>query len=261
MRADRVHNLIALARTAALCREAHSLNCGRYGSERIHYVLKKKGEHISRKRVIRLMNLDGLRGKSPRSRWVKTTDSKHGFAVAPNLLERDFTPQAPNKTWASDVTHLRTQRGFAYLAVVIDLFSRLVVGWAVSTTNDRHLVLAALNMALHQRMPKSGLIHHSDRGSVYASGDYQNALKENALVGSMSRKGDCYDNAVVESFFGTFKTELGEEFENLSALRNECFDYIEVFYNRQRLHSTLGYFSPAEFEENAERMGREASVA
>jgi putative transposase len=232
---------------SVLVREAHHLGRKAYGSPRVHRELKAQGIPISRKRVIRLMQQLGLRGKK-RRKWIKTTDSKHRLPVAPNLLAREFQADRPNQRWAGDITYLRTGDGWLYLAVILDLFSRFVVGWAASPVIDRNLVLSALDMALKRRCPGVGLLHHSDRGSQYASEDYQKALKARGITCSMSRRGDCYDNAVVESFFGTLKTELGEDFEGEGEAKRMLFDYIEVFYNQQRRHSTLDYQSPAEFE-------------
>lgn len=233
-----------------LCKEAHARSRGNYGSVRIHLALQKQGVFVGRKRVVRLMQLDGIRGKR-RRRWTRTTSSGQQFPAALNLLNRDFTPSAPNLAWAGDVTFLRTPHGFMYLAVVIDLFSRFVVGWSVSAVNDRNLALAALRMALRRRCPAPGLLHHTDQGSPYASEDYQRVLDDNGIVCSMSRRGNCYDNAAVESFFGTFKTEVGEDFDDAADVKNQCFDYIEIFYNQQRMHSALGYESPASYERAA----------
>ena len=243
-------------RLRVLCKEAHERSRRNYGSPRIHEALKKQGEHVSRKRVVRLMKLEGIAGKR-RRRWTRTTDSNHEFPIALNLLNRDFTPAAPNQCWAGDVTFLRTPYGFVYLAVVLDLFSRFVIGWAVSAVNDRNLVLAALRMALKRRCPGPGLLHHTDQGSPYASEDYQRVLDDNDIVCSMSRRGNCYDNAAVESFFGTFKTELAEDFESAADVKTQAFDYIEIFYNQQRMHSALGQESPADYE-RAARMSRAA---
>lgn len=216
----------------------------------MHKALEKKGVLVSRKRVVRLMKLEGIAGKR-RRRWTRTTDSQPGLVAAPNILNRDFSPVAPNKSWAGDVTFLRTPFGFVYLAVIIDLFSRFVVGWAVSAMNDRNLALAALNAALRRRCPAQGLLHHTDQGSPYTSEDYQYELSHNGIVCSMSRRGNCYDNAAVESFFGTFKTELGEDFESAADLKRQAFDYIEIFYNQERMHSALGHQSPADYERAA----------
>ena len=243
-------------RLRVLCKEAHERSRQNYGSPRIHKALAKQGVLVSRKRVVRLMNLEGIEGKR-RRRWTRTTASAKGAVAAPNILNREFSPGAPNKSWAGDVTFLRTPYGFVYLAVVIDLFSRFVVGWAVSAVNDRNLALAALYAALKRRCPARGLLHHTDQGSPYASEDYQRVLDDNGIICSMSRRGNCHDNAAVESFFGTFKTELGEDFENAADVKKQAFDYIEIFYNNQRMHSTLGHESPADYE-RAARMVRAA---
>lgn len=240
-------------RLAMLARKAHEESERRYGSPRVHEELKAQGIAISRKRVIRLMQEQGLKGKTPRRRFVRTTDSNHSLPVAPNMLARNFQASMPNERWVGDITYLRTPNGWLYLAAIIDLYSRFVVGWAVSAIIDRHLTMKALEMALQRRCPEEGLVHHSDRGSQYASGDYQTQLERNGITCSMSRKGDCYDNAAMESWFARLKTELGEDFENEQAAQRELFQYIEVFYNQKRLHSTLGYVSPAEFERRAER--------
>jgi putative transposase len=234
-------------RLAVLTREAHEIGRKAYGSPRVHEELKAQGVRISRKRVIRLMQDQGLKGKTRRS-FMRTTDSRHGLPVAPNLLARNFEASAPNQRWVGDITYLRTNEGWLYLAAVLDLHSRMVVGWAVSAVIDRHLVLKALDMALKRRCPGAGLLHHSDQGSQYASEDYQKALEARGIACSMSRRGDCYDNAAMESWFGTLKTELGETFDTHADAKRLLFDYIEVFYNQKRRHSSLGYVSPADFE-------------
>lgn len=234
-------------RLAVLVREAHETGRKVYGSPRVHEELKAQGLRLSRKRVIRLMQEQGLKGKT-RRRWVRTTHSKHGLPVAPNLLARKFEASGPDQRWVGDITYLRTGEGWLFLAVVLDLYSRMVVGWAVSALIDRHLVLKALDMALKRRGPGPGLLHHSDRGSQYASEDYQKVLEARGITCSMSRKGNCHDNAAMESWFGTLKTELGETFETHAEGKRKLFDYIELFYNQKRRHSTLGYVSPAEFE-------------
>lgn len=245
-------------RLAVLTREAHEIGRKAYGSPRVHEELKAQGVHISRKRVIRLMQEQGLKGKARRC-WVKTTHSKHDLPVAPNLLARNFEASRPNQRWVGDITYLRTSEGWIYLAAVLDLYSRMVVGWAVSALIDRHLVLKALDMAIKRRCPGTGLLHHSDRGSQYASEDYQKALEARGITCSMSRKGDCYDNAAMESWFGTLKAELGETFETPAEGKRQLFDYIEVFYNQKRRHSSLGYVSPAEFERaNRDHLGEAA---
>jgi len=233
--------------------EAFEHGRGKYGSPRVHRELTKQGFAISRKRVIRLMQEQGLVGR-PKRRFVVTTDSEHELEVAPNLLDRDFTASAPNQRWVGDITYLQTPEGFLYLAVVIDLFSRFVVGWSLSTSIDRHLVLKALEMGLKQRGGAAGAMFHSDQGSQYASGDYRKALVASGITCSMSRRGNCWDNAVSESWFSTLKAELGERFKSQAAAQRELFDYIEVFYNQRRSHSTLDYVSPAEFERNAAKV-------
>lgn len=239
-------------RLRVLCTEAHERSRRSYGSPRIHKALRKQGVFVSRKRVCRLMRAEGIAGKR-RRRWTRTTESAVTAPTALNLLNRDFSPSAPNKAWAGDVTFLRTPHGFVYLAVILDLFSRSVVGWALSAMNDTALVAAALRGALHRRTPARGLLHHSDQGSTYTSETYQTMLDVHGITCSLSRRGNCYDNAVVESFFGTFKTELGEDFESAGDAKRKAFDYIEVFYNQQRMHSALGDMSPAEYEEAARR--------
>jgi transposase InsO family protein len=236
-------------RLAVLVSVAHETGRRKYGSPRIHRELREEhGVRVGRNRVIRLMRAQGIQGVSRSRRRVKTTDSRHNYPVAPNVLMRDFNAAAPNERWAGDITYLRTKDGWIYLAVILDLFSRYVVGWALSKNIDRHVVLKALHVANHQRRPQLGLVHHSDQGSQYASDDYQTALVAEGFVCSMSRRGDCYDNAVVESFFGTLKAELGDAFESLEAADLALFDYIEIFYNRARRHSSLGYLSPAKYE-------------
>ena len=226
---------------------AHTRGRGAYGSPRVHAELKANGIKTSRKRVARLMKDEQLFGRPPQ-RWTRTTSSDPQGAIAENLLNQRFSALAPDTAWVGDVTFLANPEGWTYLAVILDLFSRKVVGWATSKTNDTALALAALNMAAQHRQPKPGLIHHTDRGSPYASADYRRRLAELGAVQSMSRKGNCYDNAVSESFFGTLKTELGERFESHSDAQRRLFDYIEVFYNGTRRHSAIGYQSPRAFE-------------
>jgi transposase InsO family protein len=220
-----------------------------YGFRRIWKELRDDEESCSKKRVLRLMRIHGIRPEI-KPKFRVTTDSEHDLPVAQNLLNRDFNcSSGPNKVWVSDITYIWTSEGWLYLGVVIDLFHREVVGWSMSERIDRKLVVDALNMAVSRRRPGAGLIHHSDRGSQYASREYQKALKSYGMVCSMSRKGDCWDNAVAESFFGTLKTELIHKriYRTRQQARREVFEYIEVFYNRTRLHSTLGYRSPAQF--------------
>ena len=223
----------------------------RYGSPRVHADLADQDVHVSRKRVARVMREEGLQAR-PRKRFKSTTMSDHDQPVAANLLNRDFTAAAPNQRWVGDTSEfLVGDGGKLYLAVILDLFSRFVVGWAVSAVNDRHVTLKALGMAIKRRCPEAGLLHHSDQGCTYASEDYQAILEQFGITCSMSRRGDCYDNAVMESFFSTVKAELGEHFESYGLAKEQLFDYIEVFYNQRRRHSTLGQISPAAFERRA----------
>lgn len=232
-----------------LVRASFAASQHRYGSPRIHRDLREDhDEHVSRKRVIRLMQEEGLNARR-RKRFVGTTDSDHDLPVAANLLNREFTAEVPNQRWVGDTTEFKIgESGTLYLAAILDLFSRLVVGWAISAVNDRHLTLAALTVALHRRCPETGLLHHSDRGSTYASADYQDCLTAHGITCSMSRTGDCYDNAVMEAFFSTLKTELADHFDTDGDAKRELFAYIEAFYNTRRRHSTLDYVSPAEYE-------------
>ncbi len=218
-----------------------------YGSPRIHADLRTRGVKVSRKRVARLMKEKGIRGMV-RRRYVKTTDSPKGAPPAENILDQDFTATAPNQRWVGDVTYLRAPEGWLYLAVILDLYSRRVVGWATSAKNDRKLALQALRMAIVHRRPDVGLLHHTDQGSPYASEEYQSALDKAGITCSMSRRGNCYDNAVMESWFGLLKTELGESFDSHEAAGRALFDYIEVFYNAVRLHTSLGNMTPRAFE-------------
>jgi len=227
--------------------ESYAKSRTTYGSPRVHADLKARGVKVSRKRVARLMRERGLRGRVRRAR-VRTTDSRKGNPPAENLLDRDFTATAPNKRWVGDVTYLWVPEGWLYLAVILDLFSRMVIGWATSRTNDRQLALRALGMAMVHRSPDEGLMHHTDQGSPYASEDYQTALDDAGITCSMSRRGNCYDNAVMESWFGILKSELGERYASHEAADRELFDYIEVFYNGIRRHGSLGYLAPREFE-------------
>jgi transposase InsO family protein len=220
----------------------------RYGSPRVYRDLLEQGIRVSPKRVARLMQEDGLKARA-RKRFKLTTMSDHDQPVAANLLDRQFEAQAPNQRWVGDTTELLIgTSGKLYLAAILDLFSRFIVGWAVSAVNDRHLTIKALEMALKRRCPDAGLLHHSDQGCTYASEDYQAVLEEYGITCSMSRRGNCYDNAVMESFFSTVKSELGDRFESHGDAKMELFDYIEVFYNQRRRHSTIGQISPAEYE-------------
>jgi len=233
-------------------RAIHSASRCTYGSPRVHRGLRRDGIRVGRKRVERIMQRDGLRGRI-RRRFRRTTDSNHSLPVAPNSLNRQFSVDAPDRVWAGDITYLHTASGWGYLAVILDLHSRLVVGWALADHMRTELVETALLSALGKREPSSDLLHHSDRGSQYASTSYRGRLEALGIAVSMSRRGDCYDNAVVESFFGTLKQELAHEarWADLAAARIAIHDYIEVFYNRQRLHSSIGYRTPAEADEAA----------
>ena len=233
-------------------RAAHAKSEARYGAPRVHEELKAQGQRIARKRVARLMRADGLVARRP-ARRVRTTDSAHPHPVAPNHLARRFAVTeigGVDRVWASDITYIPTEQGWLYLAVVLDLGSRRVIGWAMRTTLEEALVLDALRMALATRRPPPGLLQHSDRGSQYAGGAYQALLAAHGITGSMSRKGDCWDNAVVESFFATLEHELlaDARFPSREAARRAIFAFIEVWYNRERRHSSLGYVSPAEYE-------------
>lgn len=221
-----------------------------YGSPRVHDQLQDEGIHCGRKRVERLMRENDIRAKSAKKFKPTTTDSKHNLPVAPNLLDRKFERGQPNEAWVADLTYIPTEEGWLYLAAIMDLFSRRIVGWAVGDRISRHLPLRALHMAAQRRRPPPGLLHHSDRGSQYASSDFQRALKSYGMVCSMSHKGCAYDNAPMESWFHTLKLELVQDQKFLTRRHAlaELFDYIEVFYNRQRIHSSIGGFSPAAFE-------------
>ncbi len=220
-----------------------------YGTRRIKKELAKKGIVLSRKKISHLMGKHNLVAKARRKTRI-TTDSKHNLPVAPNLLNQQFDVDAPNKIWVGDITYLATSEGWLYLAVVIDLYSRKVVGWSISNRMTKALVLSALMMAIIARKPDKGLIFHSDRGSQYCSYAYQDLLQKHGFRASMSRKGECLDNAVAESFFHSLKVEAiyGNPMKSKVRITQEVREYIEVFYNHQRLHSTLGYVSPCEYE-------------
>jgi len=221
-----------------------------YGSPRIHAELKKQGWHCGRKRVARLMRHAHLRSVRRGRRRFQTTDSKHSHPVVTNVLDRQFEAQQPNQKWVADITYIPTQAGWLYLAAVLDLFSRRIVGWAMSAQCDAALTQKALHMALSQRQPTGDLLHHSDRGSQYAAHAYQALLAQHRITVSMSRKGNCYDNAAMETFFRTLKAECVDlhVFRSRTHARSVIFEFLEVYYNRQRLHSTLGYCTPAAFE-------------
>lgn len=229
-------------------RAAHRTSRQTYGSPRIHADLRAAGETCNHKRVERLMRLNGIRAKQPR-RFTRTTDTNHSQPVADNVLNQQFEVASPNVVWTGDITYIDTAEGWLYLAVVMDLYSRRIVGWAMDSHMLTSLVEDALRMALERRQPTDGLLHHSDRGSQYASQDYQALLKGAGIQVSMSRRGNCYDNAVQESFFGTLKGECASErYPSRAAARTSVFEYIEAWYNRRRRHSALGYLSPEQFE-------------
>lgn len=229
-------------------RTIHAEHRSVYGSPRVHRELRRQGERVSRKRVARLMREQGLRGRPTPRKYKPTTQSDHVWPIAPNLLMRRFEAERPNQVWTGDVTMLRTGEGWLYLAVLLDLYSRWVVGWSIQERQGAPLVLAALEMAVLHRRPEPGLLHHTDRGLVYSLPTYRHRLDELGFEVSMSRKANCYDNAVTESFFGSFKVEAGDFFATRALARLQTFSYIEAFYNRRRLHSTLDYLSPVEFE-------------
>ena len=231
-------------------RQIHTQSRGSYGSPRVHAALRQAGRRVSRHRVARLMQEEGLCARRKR-KFRTTTDSGHALPVAENLLARRFSTPEPDSAWVSDITYIWTREGWLYLAVIIDLFSRRVVGWSMAEHMQADLVLRALQAALGQRVPAgAGLIFHSDRGSQYASRDCRAALHAAGLTSSMSRRANCWDNSVAESFFGSLKTELVhlEVFAERATARTTIAEWIEVFYNRQRLHSTNGYVSPVQFE-------------
>ena len=241
-------------------RASHAASRRAYGSPRVWEDLDEAGEAVSRKRVARLMRQDGLVARA-RRRYKVTTMSDHDQPVAANVLDRQFTAERPNQRWVGDTSEfLVGASGKLYLAAIVDLFSRYVVGWAVSAVNDRHLTIHALEMAINRRCPEAGLLHHSDQGCTYASEDYQRWLTTHGIVCSMSRRGNCYDNAVMEAFFSTVKFELGERFDSCGHAKMELFDFIEVFYNQRRRHSTLGQISPATFERRAAAEGMDAAI-
>ena len=237
-------------------RAAHQQSDQSYGSPRVHRELAVQGIACSRKRVERIMRKYQVRAE-PARRFAATTDSAHALPVASNVLGRDFAAEAANARWCCDITYVWTREGWLYLSVVLDLFSRKIVGWKTGTSLDRALVIEALEGALSHRRPAPGLLCHSDRGSQYASGEYQTLLSAQGIVCSMSRRGNCWDNAVVESFFASLKRELvyRQQFATREAARQALFCWIETWYNRRRRHSALGYLSPEEFERNnAQRM-------
>jgi len=239
------------ATLSARIRTAFVAGRGVYGSPRIHAALRTQGLRCSRKRVARLMRAQALCAGRPRRRKPRTTDSLHTQPIAPNLLARDFTAEAPNRKWVADITGISTRSGWLYLAGILDAYSRRAIGYAMASYRDEQLVEMALDMALLTRRPPAGLIHHSDRGSQYSSSGYRGTLEEQGIVMSMSGKGEPYDNALMESFFSTLKGECVDrhDFQTPDQARACIFEYLEVFYNRQRLHSSLGYRSPMAFEQ------------
>lgn len=231
-------------------RVAHRENRELYGSPRVHRALLIDGQVVSRNTVAKLMRQEKIRAKNKRKFVPRTTDSRHSQPVADNLLDRDFGASAKDRKWVADITYVPTAEGWLYVSAVLDCFSRKIVGWAMAEHMETDLVAGALQMAIHQRTPTGQLLHHSDRGVQYASEAYQHLLASHGITVSMSGRGDCYDNAMMESFWATLKTELiyVQEFATRKAAQQAIFEYIEVFYNRKRLHSSLGYVSPEAFE-------------
>lgn len=223
-----------------------------YGSPRVYKTLKGLGEKCSKTTVERLMRENGIRSKIKR-KFKATTNSNHTLPVAPNLVKRDFTADAPNKLWCTDITYLWTEEGWLYLAAIIDVFTRKVVGWAMKDHLTLPLALEALEMAVRRQNPSPGLVHHSDRGCQYAAHEYQAELRRHGFICSMSRRGQCWDNALAESFFHSLKTEhvYHERFSTRAEAKSSVFEWIEVFYNRQRIHSAIGFVSPACYERRA----------
>jgi putative transposase len=245
-----------------LIREIHEQTKAAYGSPRIYLELKGRGIPVGKARVERLMRENSLRGRHKR-RFKATTDSKHSLPVAPNRLNQNFETERPDQVWTADITYLATGEGWLYLAIVLDLYTRQIVGWAIRERMTKDLVIDALRMAWFRRRPAPGLIHHSDRGSQYCSHEFQKQLADYGILASMSRKGNCWDNAPSESFFNSLKNERvhGARYETRDEARADAFDYIEVFYNRRRRHSSLGGISPVSFYEtwlNEQSMKRAA---
>lgn len=232
------------------CRQA-------YGSLKVWKELKLRGLNYGKHRVARLRRLHGIEAKR-RRRFKVTTRSRKTQQVVPNIVNRCFKTAEPNRVWLGDVTFIATRKGWPYLAILLDLYSRKVIGWSMSNQIDKQLALDALEMAILARSPQSSILHHTDQGSIYASDEYIAKLASNRMIQSMSRKGDCYDNAVAESFFSTLKNELvvGKIFESREQARREIFDYIEVFYNRKRIHQSLGYKTPEMMEQSVAELNR-----
>ncbi len=235
-----------------LIRQVHLESDGVYGARKVQRELAYLGEHCGRHKVARLMHQDGLKG-CPKRRFRRPADSPPSHPIAANLLKQDFTATRVNERWASDITFISTRQGWLYLAVVMDLFSRRIVGWSMDRRVGRHLVLDALTMALGYRQPEGPLLHHSDRGPQYTSDDFRDLLEEHGIACSMSARGSCYDNAPVESFFSLLKRERirRRTYQTREEAKADVFDYIERFYNRRRRHGYLGYVSPVEFENQA----------
>ena len=243
----------------------HDQNSGTYGSPRVHAVLRGHGRRVGRSRIERLMRRAGIRGLAALPRRARTTDSRHGYPIAPNRLGRNFTAQAPNQVWLADLTYIPTGEGWLYLAAILDMHTRKIVGWSMRETLHTQIALDALNMAVERQRPAPGLIHHSDRGIQYAAEAYRSALARSGITPSMSRKGDCWvepsmrhrfesmARAPMESFFRTLKTERVHHrvYATRDQARRDLFGYIEGFYNSRRLHSALGYISPADMERRA----------
>jgi putative transposase len=232
-------------------RRIHHLSRGLYGSPKIYQELRKLGLNYNKKRIVRIMRINGIRAKTKR-KYKRTTDSNHSYPVAGNILGQDFNTTVLNKVWVSDITYIWTKEGWLYLCCILDLCSRMIVGWHIDITLSSSLVITALSQAITNRGENPGIIFHSDRGSQYASEEVRKYLQGYKIIQSMSRKGNCYDNAVMESFFHTLKTELVsfENFQTRDEAKIKIFDYIEIFYNRQRSHSSIGYLTPEEFERN-----------
>ena len=245
-RGGQVRTHLAESGLLALIRAIHAESKRAYGWPRVWKELQDRGIPAGKERVRRLMQAHGIQARHKR-RYQATTDSKHALPVAPNLLNRQFEMAAPDQVWTADITYVPTREGWLYLAVVMDLYTRMIVGWAMEARMTKELVLSALHMARFRRKPKPGLLHHSDRGSQYYSHDYQDLLADCGLVASMSRKGNCWDNAPMESFFNSLKNErvFHEDYGTREQAKRDLFDYIEVFYNRRRRHSALNYQSPA----------------
>ena len=244
---------VANRELVAAIRHVHRASGGRYGSPRVHAELLAQGRGTSRGRIERLMRRHGICAIMAPARRARTTDSRHALPIAPNLVARHFTAAAPNRVWLADITYIQTDEGWLYLAAVMDLFSRKIVGWAMRDHLRTELASAALMMAIQRQRPAAGLIHHSDRGVQYASHDYRAILAAAGIIASMSRKADCFDNAPMESFFHTLKTEHvhHRHYATRAEAQRDVFAFIEGFYNRTRLHSAIGYISPIKMEQNA----------